>query len=373
MNAAERVDRSLSGLRNLKAPEAEPGEAARRRRRIVGQLQTASLERSVRKKLLLSGAGWLGVAVAAAILLAVGLGWWSRSASGGPGARVLATTGMVQVTGDAGQQELAATLAPDAEIATLEGSSAKLETQSGVRIALGSRSRLRIAGRFDADGIERVELSSGRIDVSVPKLGPERQFRVVTPDAVVIVHGTEFTVVVSRAKSGSPRSEVRVTTGRVEVRRKSDVVFLSGGKAWSSTGGARKQTAPATPKAQPDSSDPAQPPDDRQQARSAGPPSKPKANAQTAAAKSSRLARANALLARAQAAARSGNDQAALRHLEELLGRFGDSPVAASARVERFRALKRLGRDAEAARAADDYLEKEHDGLARDEARALGK
>jgi hypothetical protein len=153
------------------------------------------------------------------------------------------------------------------------------------------------------------------------------------------------------------------------VRRKSEVIFLSGGKAWSSQGDAEQAKREV-------------PPPSKGGAETSGDPGEVRADEQAGelgslgkrrAAQPSRLAQANALLARSQVAAARGDDRTALAHLDELLKRFGDSPVAASARVERFRALKRLGRDSEAASAADEYLDKERDGVARDEARALGK
>jgi hypothetical protein len=85
------------------------------------------------------------------------------------------------------------------------------------------------------------------------------------------------------------------------------------------------------------------------------------------------LTLANALLASALDAARSGNDELALVRLDELLRRYPTSPVADNAKVERFRALRRLGRERDAARAASGYLKGDPDGLARDEARALGE
>lgn len=373
MSSAERVDRALAGLRALEAPQTDPGEAARRRRIVVGQLDAASLERSMRKKLLLSGGSWLGIAVAAAIALAVGLSWLGGSWTDAVGARMLETTGTVRVAGQTAQPAPSSTLAPNSEIATLADSSAKLETESGVRMALGSQSRLQVAGRSDSDGVERVELSSGSVEVRVPKLGPKRQFQVVTPDAVVIVHGTEFTVVVSNGTSDAPRTRVRVKNGRVEVRRKSEVVFLSSGKSWSSKAATTQEAEQPARKPAPDDTGIRDPSDDPTKAASPEQRGQRSGKAQPAAKPQSRLAQANALLVRAKAAAGRGDDRTALRHLNELLNRFGDSPVAASARVERFRALKRLGRNAEAASAADEYLEKEHDGLARDEARSLGK
>jgi hypothetical protein len=58
-----------------------------------------------------------------------------------------------------------------------------------------------------------------------------------------------------------------------------------------------------------------------------------------------------------------------------LLQRFPGSPLVPDARVERFRALQRLGRTEEAARSARQYLAEQPDGFAREEARdvALGR
>jgi hypothetical protein len=70
-----------------------------------------------------------------------------------------------------------------------------------------------------------------------------------------------------------------------------------------------------------------------------------------------------------------GDDDRVVRELDVLMQRYSDSPLAPDARVERFRALKRLGRTAEAARSARRYLAEQPDGFAREEARdvALGR
>ncbi len=70
-------------------------------------------------------------------------------------------------------------------------------------------------------------------------------------------------------------------------------------------------------------------------------------------------------------AARAGDDRKALAAFEGFLSRYPTSPLAQSAEVERFRALKRLGRVDQAARKARQYLAAYPSGFARAEAQAL--
>jgi outer membrane protein assembly factor BamD (BamD/ComL family) len=77
------------------------------------------------------------------------------------------------------------------------------------------------------------------------------------------------------------------------------------------------------------------------------------------------------LYAAASRAARAGNDALAVRTLNELLARYPSSPLAQNARVDRFRALNRTGKVADAVAAARRYLADYPNGFARDEAKAL--
>lgn len=85
----------------------------------------------------------------------------------------------------------------------------------------------------------------------------------------------------------------------------------------------------------------------------------------------STLAQENDLYAAASSAARSGNDVLAVSDLSSLLSRYPASPLAQNARVDRFRALARLGRKQEAVAQARRYLADYPNGFARDEAKAL--
>jgi hypothetical protein len=83
------------------------------------------------------------------------------------------------------------------------------------------------------------------------------------------------------------------------------------------------------------------------------------------------LAAQNELFQSAVRAARRGDDTTALAGFAALLERFPESPLAADARVRKFRTLSRLGRAADARAAASDYLARHPQGFARSEAEKL--
>ncbi len=79
----------------------------------------------------------------------------------------------------------------------------------------------------------------------------------------------------------------------------------------------------------------------------------------------------NRLFAEARHARREGRDAAALALVDQLLGKYPHSVLAQEASVERFRALAKLGRIAEARRQAESYLARYHGGFATEEAQRL--
>jgi TolA-binding protein len=81
----------------------------------------------------------------------------------------------------------------------------------------------------------------------------------------------------------------------------------------------------------------------------------------------------NALFADAKRARREGRNADALSLCDELLTKYPGSVLAEDARVERFRALARLGRTADAGRAAAQYLKRYPTGFAAAEAAALAR
>ncbi len=363
MNVQHRADAALRALRELGVPDAPPHVEARRRRHMVEHLERLRKEtpRTTRHQRGLR----LGAAALALAALAAGL---------------VVMFGGLSTLPDVQEQVSERVIEQGSEIKTDAGSSVQLRTELGARISVAGSSQLRLAEGRERGEVERVELERGSIGVKVPKLGAGQQFRVSTPDTLVIVHGTEFSVTVRADEQGRANTIVEVKSGRVEVRKKQAVEFLNAGSAWSSRVGAvdapkeaheGSQDPPAL-----DSSEPAKPEKEgrvrqrggEQQART-----QPDAAGKPETRPTGALSHANALLSSALEAGRLGRDELALSRLNELLRRYPDSPVADSARVERFRVLKRLGRDHEAARAAEGYLEGKPDGFARDEARELGK
>jgi outer membrane protein assembly factor BamD (BamD/ComL family) len=83
------------------------------------------------------------------------------------------------------------------------------------------------------------------------------------------------------------------------------------------------------------------------------------------------LAAQNELFQSAVRAARRGDDDAAIREFDLLLERFPTSPLAADSLVRKFRTLARLGRTAESAAAAREYIARYPQGFAAAEAEKL--
>jgi len=217
------------------------------------------------------------------------------------------------------------------------------------------------------DSGEVVKLDVGAVHVHAPPLG-QRHFAVSTPNARVVVHGTRFSVEVDDDGAGSIETRVRVTEGKVGVEYAGHELFLLPGQSWSSrpTQAALDEPLPdksaASEEPAPDvAPSPARP--------AGGAQTHPAAPGTTAETTASALAAQNKLYAAAVAARDRGDDRASLGHLNQLLARYPSSPLAPEARVERFRALKRLGQNDEAAREARRYLADQADGAAGDEAR----
>lgn len=107
-----------------------------------------------------------------------------------------------------------------ASISTVEGLDLELGPQTSARVG-------QLGGRAER---QRVHLEAGSIRCHVPKLGDAREFSVVTPDALVIVHGTRFSVEVHPDEAGVAHTCVRVSEGRVSVQgHQGAPVFLERG------------------------------------------------------------------------------------------------------------------------------------------------
>lgn len=258
-------------------------------------------------------------------------------------------------------------LGPNDGVSTTASAQALVAFPSGTAVEVAESTDLRTGARLGS--VERVELGLGRVDVRVPKLGPGQQFAVFTRAATVKVHGTKFWVTVTRSAAAEFVTRVGVSEGTVGVERAGQSVELHAGDTWSSAPDAERaeQRLVANTGVEHASRQA-----ERPAGRRAGPPSKQApARAETQQDSPSTLTAENALLERALAAARAGNDERALRLLDNLLDTYPKSTLAPNAKVERFRALRRLGKTRDAAAQARRYLNEHPDGMADDEARRL--
>jgi hypothetical protein len=402
---AEEMLRRMAGVRAL--PEPAERAAARRARVILSlsDLQGKLIDRRHRVRLWQRRVAWL--ALAAMPALAVGGGWYlhtrgenaARTVAPAPtGLRVEVAEGSVQVTHGGRSDTIMApgSLGLDSceELATRADGRAAMVLASGARLEVLPRTQLGVAAPSDAQNKgERIELGSGQVDVTVPKLPPGRALSVHTPDTTVEVRGTRFSVAVDTLGS-TPVTRVVVTEGRVLVRHGGVQLYLLAGSSWSSrsaAAGSKQEAraagdsdsylgsssvepetaapelaaAPAQAAATSDAEQGEQQADDPAALRGPSP-----APAKGTAAESN-LAEQNWLFQQAMQTRRAGHDSQALLLLDQLLSRYPHTLLAQEARVERFRALTRLGQQEEAAREARRYLAEHPGGFATGEARSL--
>ncbi|MBI4701185.1 MAG: FecR domain-containing protein [Deltaproteobacteria bacterium] len=366
----------------------ERGRAAARRERVIARLHVlglAEIGRRTGRARRLRFLALVAIAVTPAIALLVV--WLAVRGAGSPGtstaqgARVAALAGSVHVvhTGRGAtavsRDELAVGLAD--EVTTGPGAQARMTLASGAVLTVGPNAHLRLlpVAEHPHGRHERIELGLGRIDLDVPRLGPDASLGVQTVHALVLVRGTSFTAEVRPAGDGGGlasfvtvmQGEVVVRTDRLETRLGAAAHWSSWPQeaepspqvsepdaAWSRPPGTRagRQSGdpragaaagggpPAGPAAGGEARPASEPPD-------AGGPDATPATAGSAgpgASSGSTLAEQNQLFSAAMAARRRGDDAAAVAQLDELLRRFPESALAQDARVERARAMDRLGR-----------------------------
>lgn len=207
---------------------------------------------------------------------------------------------------------------------------------------------------------ESIRLKGGSVTLNVPKLGPRHSLSVVTEHATVVVHGTVFTVMLEDGTGRGKRTRVAVQEGEVSVWSDGRERRLTAGREWSSD-----EQSPA-----PESAPRTEPVRDEAERPDAGAAGTSKRGASARPAMSD-LARQNQLFESAQTARRAGQHQLALQRFSELMRAYPRSEQAHNARVEHFRILRGLGRQAEAGRSAEVYLRVYPRGFAAAEARKL--
>jgi hypothetical protein len=257
-------------------------------------------------------------------------------------------------------------LPSDALLVTDTREPAELQLSSETAVNVAPSSEVGLSRRRSGAGFEeRVRLRAGSVALRVPKLGERGKVSVETGDALVEVHGTQFSVRVVPRPPLAPFTEVDVREGRVLVRSGSNSRLLGAGEHWSS-GAAAPQHEP-TPEPAPGPVAAAEP------ARPAPEPPARRTKAERRAVPASELAAQNRLLESAELAQKSAMPGLALQRLETLIARYPDAELAHNARVERFRILRAMGRESDASAAARVYLERHPDGFARSEAEQLLK
>jgi hypothetical protein len=377
----------LSLLRELRqvVVEAEDfGTAQRRRARVVDGLRAkqakirviGELSRAWRRRLLLAAA-CIALAVCAWAVLYQGLPAQPGVARlGSPRVRALAGEVSWVHDGQPRTEKIGGSfdIESNDRVRTGDSSVALLSFPSGASIQISPATQF--SARSSAgDGGDGVELTLGRIDVHVPKLAAGRQFAVHTPAATIKVHGTRFSVSVTSAE-GQPVTRVNVSEGAVSVESGGKVVELRAGAAWSS-GANQQPSAQAAHSPAPEQSAAAetavQTPGrvERPESKLAPPLARTPSNERAGERASSTLGAENALLEQALSASRRGDDKRAVALLDTLLDRYPRSELVPNAQVERFRALRRLGKHADAARQARRYLGEHPNGMAKEEARQL--
>lgn len=323
MSRERRVQRALELWRQEPVSPEDHDDAARREARVVASLRplvaAEPVRRRARRRQRWTAGTMAALAIAASIVIAIGaarrdplheLGSVTTlSASGTPLVVLRGSETRVSEPGSA------LTLLEGDEVSVAAGGSAELGLPSGARAGLSPSARARVARLGQS---ETVDLVRGTVTFRVPKLSESRSLSVVTPDARVVVHGTEFTVEVAPGSG----TLVSVKEGLVAVIFTSGHVMLGPGERWRSAP-VEPSTTPAT---EPSSATP----------RATPPPLLPSSAATPAPARSMRpadsLAEQNRLYRAALAAHDRGNDAEARARLDELLSRYPRSPLAPDAR-----------------------------------------
>jgi hypothetical protein len=348
----------LERMRQPALADSRPGAEKRRNAAVSLIEKTLRAEGQKRKR----RSSWIVVAAAAAFV-AVGSFVVVRfhdargPSSSGNSAPAVISVDPVELRVQSGvavttRRGVAAVISAGANVRIAEGDSvrtgpdgrATLQLPRGVRVELSRATKAGILSALETD--QKLSLDIGETQISVPKPGGPHTFSITTPDARVVVHGTEFAVRVEEGDRAHPtRTFVSVTRGSVSVVNAAGERLLNPGESWSAA-----VPEPAS----------ANRPDQAVPSRNRG---------ATARESAGSLTEQNRLFQVALDARRAGDDAAVLRAIDELFARYPDTTLGQEARFVRFRALKALNRNQEASREARRYLSAHPDTPAADEAR----
>lgn len=375
-------ERLLRELGNSPVPVATRTQLGGRRERVIKAMDRAFVAELAQRSM---GRRIAAISMAAAILVLIGAGWlwatWPGNRQAVSVAGVIqGLQGTVDVTRSGIRRTLASTdstaLVRSDRVRTGETAVARVTLPSGAAVQIDPLSDVGFEGEPSASDFlhgERADLVLGRVDVQVPHLKRGMTFSVQTPNALVVVHGTHFSVEVLRP-ARDVVTNVDVTEGIVSVRYGGREIFLPAPARWSSASlNAALPEAEAQPDKMPKRVAPLPPSPTStsvpvaQHAHVTRPATQPSAPLpepistsadlpaasvteqvappppdSNAAERESTLAEQNRLFAAAMSARKDGDDANTIMYLDALITRFPDSPLAQDARVERFRAQKRI-------------------------------
>jgi lipoprotein-anchoring transpeptidase ErfK/SrfK len=235
----------------------------------------------------------------------------------------------------------------------------KAEVRLGTIVRADTVGESRLSVLADPIALHRLRLEQGRIEARVDdRPSPTPKLIVETPDVEVVVTGTVFDVDVAQGQT-----RVSVQKGRVVIRKNgAEVAVVSSGESWP---------VEEPVMAPPESPKPVRPAPKHQRAAVSGHVAPQPSSADLDDVRIGTLGEENALFQSAADARKRGDDAAVVDRMGQLLGRHPASLLSGEARVERMRALARMGRTDAAAREARRYLAQFPEGFARDEARQL--
>jgi TolA-binding protein len=405
----KRVDDALRRWRHSGVPVEDPHSVGDRRAKATTSIAAAMRQGRLERDQLKGRRRWVYVISAAGVLLGLsGAAALTGLVGGESASRAAALESQVTLTGKAGQIWVGSTSASElvkktplqlgARHALAIGD--RIVTQGHAALDVGGDTQVQLRDRSElllvknAVDERRLKLSKGHINVAVTPQSYGawqhhgsllRAVVIETPDASVVVHGTRFSVVVD---SGATR--VAVAEGVVAVLQQGvEKARLRAGQTWTSAAKVARN-AQSAPSPEPTSVDEPSEPSEQQPesakhrpkgasgsrprvVAASGKPAQVDSSPDTSAVEveiaSSTLKQENRLFRAAVDARNTGDDARAVRFFDQLLSKYPKSAVVQEARVERFRALRRLGRDREAAKAARRYLVEHGDGFAEDEAR----
>jgi len=325
---------------------------------MIGTMHVAAAERVARR----SARRQLALAAGIAALLLVVVGTWRARTTGG--AMVARLQSMVGHSSAVARDDDAVAVSRSLPIEMRPTrSTSSLRLASGVALAVRPETRFRLPDVPTPSNLrEELMLELGFVRAEVPKLPEGHVFAIRTPDALVTVHGTSFSVEVTKVgPSAAPTTTVMVTQGVVSVQHGDREALLYAGMEWTSATDGLSATpaygllaAPA-----PESK--------------AGAVAKSRLTSPRPESTAGRtgLGDQNVLFAEATLARKRGDQTRTVRILDDFIRLYPASPLAQDAHVETFRALAQMGDRAGAAREARRYLTLYRDGFARDEAREL--